>query len=70
MLVEQGRELSENGQVLADMGDEHEGRARVMAGAVVSEVGQCILLDARSAVMRRELASLGRRIRAAVKGAS
>jgi hypothetical protein len=71
MLIQQGRDLEENGRHLQEMCDEldFEGRARIMAGGVVQEVGECILLDARSSVMRRELATLERRIRNACKAA-
>jgi len=69
MLVEQGRDMMDNGRELQDMHDDfdNEGRLRILAGMVVAEVGQCIMLDARSEVMRREFASLERRIRQVVR---
>jgi hypothetical protein len=64
MLVSKGRELTDNGVCLGEMGDKLEGRARVMAGLVIAEVGQRILMDARSEVLRREMNSIRKRIRA------
>jgi len=71
MLIEQGRDLEENGRAVQAMSDslDFEGRARIMAGGVVQDVGQCILLDARSSVMRRQVATLTRRIRDACRAA-
>jgi len=72
MLVEQGHDMMDNGQELQDMHDDsdneyNEGRLRILAGMVIADVGQCIMLDARSEVMRREFASLERRIRQVVR---
>lgn len=69
MLIEQGMELAENGRQLQEMEGafDHEGRLRILAGHLVAEVGQCVLIDARSSVMRRRLRALELEIRKAAK---
>jgi uncharacterized protein YdcH (DUF465 family) len=67
MLVKQGDELMENGATLSKLGAGEEGRLRVLAGLVVSEVGQCILQDAHFAKLKREIKHLNRRIKRVAK---
>lgn len=75
-LIRQGRELQDNGHDLGELEDrmggrgDDEARLRVLAGALVADAGQMMLMDARHRSVMRRLRRLGSHIKATIRRSS
>jgi hypothetical protein len=73
-LIRQGRELADNGRSLRALeekmgaaGLDEEARLRELAGGIVAEVGQVMLMDAHHRSVMRGIRRLGSHIKASIR---